>query len=155
MLAMHYIMNTSSTHHHLSVPDIHGRNLVPRANAMSESGTYYSSSSREGIFKPGENKYPLAPGYWIVSNQVEIIYSSSRNSKETGDEIFRLFLLNCKQSSRNNLFEWSQFKRNRRNNSHFAKKKRSWNQALRPLSAGKTRLFSWPLGKYHRRHDFV
>ena len=45
-------------------------------------------------------------------------------------EIFRLFLLNCEQSSRNNLFEWSQFKRNRRNNSHFAKKKHSWNQAL-------------------------
>jgi hypothetical protein len=45
-------------------------------------------------------------------------------------EIFRLFLLNCEQSSRNNLFEWSQFKRNRRNNSHFVKKKRSWNQAL-------------------------
>ena len=45
-------------------------------------------------------------------------------------ELFRLFLLNCEQSSRNNLFEWSQFKRNRRNNSHFAKKKRSWNQAF-------------------------
>jgi hypothetical protein len=45
-------------------------------------------------------------------------------------EIFRLFLLNCEQSSINNLFEWSQFKRNRRNNAHFAEKKRSWNQAL-------------------------
>jgi hypothetical protein len=45
-------------------------------------------------------------------------------------EIFRLFLLNCEQSSRNNLFEWSQFKRNRRNISHFAKKKRSWNQTF-------------------------
>jgi hypothetical protein len=40
-------------------------------------------------------------------------------------------------SSRNNLFEWSQFKRNRRNSSHFAEKKRPWNQALKvhvPLS---------------------
>jgi hypothetical protein len=45
-------------------------------------------------------------------------------------ETFRLFLLNCEQSSRNNLFEWSQFKWHRRNNSHFAKKKRSRNQAL-------------------------
>jgi hypothetical protein len=45
-------------------------------------------------------------------------------------EIFRLFLLNCEQSSRNNLFEWSQFKRNRRNISHFADKKRSWNQGF-------------------------
>ena len=41
-----------------------------------------------------------------------------------------MFLLNCEQSSRNNLFEWSQFKRNRRNISHFAEKKRSWNQAF-------------------------
>ena len=46
-------------------------------------------------------------------------------------EIFRMFLLNCEQSSRNNLFEWSQFKRNRRNNSPFADKKRPWNQAFR------------------------
>jgi hypothetical protein len=46
-------------------------------------------------------------------------------------EIFRMFLLNCEQSSRNNLFEWLQFKRNRRNNSHFAEKKRSWNQAFK------------------------
>jgi hypothetical protein len=45
-------------------------------------------------------------------------------------EIFRMFLLNCEQSSRNNLFEWSQFKRNRRNISHFAEKKRPWNQAF-------------------------
>jgi hypothetical protein len=46
-------------------------------------------------------------------------------------ELFRLFFLNCEQSSRNNLFEWSQFKRNRRNISHFAEKKRSWNRALK------------------------
>jgi hypothetical protein len=46
-------------------------------------------------------------------------------------EIIRLFLLNCEQSSRNNLFEWSEFKRNRRNNSHFAEKKRTWNQAFK------------------------
>jgi hypothetical protein len=45
-------------------------------------------------------------------------------------ELFRLFLLNCELSSRNNLFEWSQFKRNRRNISHFAEKKRWWNQAF-------------------------
>jgi hypothetical protein len=45
-------------------------------------------------------------------------------------EIFRMFLLNCEHSSRNNLFEWSQIKRNRRNNSHFAEKKRPWNQAF-------------------------
>jgi hypothetical protein len=41
-----------------------------------------------------------------------------------------MFLLNCEQSSRKNLFEWSQFKRNRRNSSHFAEKKRPWNQAF-------------------------
>jgi hypothetical protein len=57
-------------------------------------------------------------------------------------EIFRLFLLNCEHSSRNNLFEWSQFKRNRRNISHFAEKKRSWNQALIRTARGRS---SWPI----------
>jgi hypothetical protein len=46
-------------------------------------------------------------------------------------EIFCLFLLNCEQSSRNNLFEYSQFKRKRRNISRFAEKKRPWNQDFR------------------------
>ena len=45
-------------------------------------------------------------------------------------EIFRLFLLNCDYSNKLFLLECSQFKRNRRNISHFAEKKRSWNQAL-------------------------
>jgi hypothetical protein len=64
-------------------------------------------------------------------------------------EIFLLFLLNCEQSSRNNLFEWSQFKRNRRNNSHFAKKKRSWNQAFMKV------INSSPLNRPARNRLFI
>jgi hypothetical protein len=46
-------------------------------------------------------------------------------------ELFRLFLLNCDYSNKLFLLDCSQFKRNRRNISHFAEKKRPWNQALR------------------------
>ena len=46
-------------------------------------------------------------------------------------EIFRLFLLICDYSNKLFLLECSQFKRNRRNISHFAEKKRSWNQVLK------------------------
>jgi hypothetical protein len=46
-------------------------------------------------------------------------------------EIFRLFLLNCDDSNKLFLLDCPQFKRTRRNNSHFAEKKRSWNQALK------------------------
>jgi hypothetical protein len=46
-------------------------------------------------------------------------------------EIFRLFLLNCDYSNKLFLLDCSQFKRNRRNISHFAEKKRSWNQAFK------------------------
>ena len=46
-------------------------------------------------------------------------------------EIFRLFLLNCDYSNKLFLLDCPQFKRNRRNISHFAEKKRPWNQALR------------------------
>jgi hypothetical protein len=45
-------------------------------------------------------------------------------------EIFRLFLLNCDYSNKLFLLDCSQFKRNI---SHFAEKKRSWNQAFRLL----------------------
>jgi hypothetical protein len=38
--------------------------------------------------------------------------------------------LYCNHSNKLFLLDCSQFKRNRRNNSHFAEKKRSWNQAL-------------------------
>jgi hypothetical protein len=41
-----------------------------------------------GAFSRRNAKY-FACFFWIVSNQVEIIYSSSRNSKETG-EIIRI-----------------------------------------------------------------
>jgi hypothetical protein len=43
-----------------------------------------------GAFSRRNSKY-FACFFWIVSNQVEIIYSSGRNSKETG-EIFRISL---------------------------------------------------------------
>ena len=46
-------------------------------------------------------------------------------------ELFRLFLLNCDYSNKLFLLDCSQFKRNRRNISHFAEKKRPWNQALK------------------------
>jgi hypothetical protein len=42
-----------------------------------------------------------------------------------------MFLLNCDYSKKLFLLDCSQFKRNRRNISHFAEKKRSWNQAFR------------------------
>jgi hypothetical protein len=45
-------------------------------------------------------------------------------------ELFRLFLLNCDHSNKLFLLDCSQFKRNRRNISHFAGKKRPWNQAF-------------------------
>jgi hypothetical protein len=46
-------------------------------------------------------------------------------------ELFRLFLLNCDHSNKLFILDCSQFKRNMRNISHFAEKKRPWNQALR------------------------
>jgi hypothetical protein len=45
-------------------------------------------------------------------------------------ELFRLFLLNCDHSNKLFLLDCSQFKRNRRNISHFDEKKRPWNQAF-------------------------
>jgi hypothetical protein len=45
-------------------------------------------------------------------------------------ELFRLFLLNCDYSNKLFLLDCSQFKRNRRNISHFTEKKRPWNQAF-------------------------
>ena len=42
-----------------------------------------------------------------------------------------LFLLNCDYSNKLFLLDCSQFKRNRRNISHFADKKRPWNQAFK------------------------
>jgi hypothetical protein len=43
-------------------------------------------------------------------------------------ELFRLFLLNCVYSNKLFLLDCSQFKRNRRNISHFAEKKCPWNR---------------------------
>jgi hypothetical protein len=48
-------------------------------------------------------------------------------------ELFRLFLLNCDYSNKLFLLDCSQFKRNMRNISHFAEKKRPWNQAISSL----------------------
>jgi hypothetical protein len=45
-------------------------------------------------------------------------------------ELFRLFLLYCDYSNKLFLLDCSQFKRNRRNISHFAEKKCPWNQAF-------------------------
>jgi hypothetical protein len=56
--------------------------------------------------------------------------STSAFSRRNHCELFRLFLLNCDHSNKLFLLDCSQFKRNRRNISHFAEKKRPWNQAL-------------------------
>ena len=53
--------------------------------------------------------------------------------------IFRLFLLNFDYSNKLFLLDCSQFKRNRRNISHFAEKKRPWNQAFRREKKFQTR----------------